>query len=137
MTIKRYYLTSDEHLLTAFLKAISLVITSPARLRVKNDMVQSSHVSIKRFYKRADIEKEFTASIHKFTSPRHTESSRELKPKNVKREDGLCNPITCQRFYLYSFSNKSILPLVRGVTGILGGFLLFSKYFEVSNVVEK
>ena len=114
LTIKRYYLNWDEHLLTAFLKAISLVITSPARLRVKNDMVQSSHVSIKRFYKRADIEKEFTASInmHKYTSPRHTESSRELKPKNVKREDGLCNPITCQRFYLYSFSNKSILPFI-------------------------
>ena len=73
LTIKRYYLNSDEHLLTAFLKAIFLVITSPARLRVKNDMVQSSHVSIKRFYKRADTEKEFTASIHmhKYISPRH------------------------------------------------------------------
>ena len=109
LTIKIYYLNSDEHLLTAFLKAISLVITSPARLRVKNDMVQSSHVSIKRFYKRADTEKEFTASInmHKYTSPRHTLSGREIKPKNVKREDGLSNPITCQRFYLYSSNNQS------------------------------
>ena len=51
LTIKTYYLNSNEHLLTAFLKTIFLVITSPARLRVKNDMVQSSHVSIKRFYK--------------------------------------------------------------------------------------
>ena len=33
--------------------------------------------------------------------------------------------------------NSTILPLVRGATGILDGFLLFSKYFDVSNVVEK
>ena len=76
LTIKRYYLNSDEHLLTAFLKAIFLVITSPARLRVKNDMVQSSHVSIKRFYKRADIEKEFTASINMHTSIHHLGTQR-------------------------------------------------------------
>ena len=113
LTIKTYYLNSNEHLLTAFLKTIFLVITSPARLRVKNDMVQYSHVSIKQFYKRADTEKEFTASIHmhKYTSPRHTLSGREIKPKNVKREDGLCNPITCQRFYLYLFSNKTVLSI--------------------------
>ena len=121
LTIKNYYLNSDEHYITAFLKAISLVITSPARLRVKNDMVQSSHVSIKRFYKRADTEKEFTASInmHKYTSPRHIESIRELKPKNVKREDGLYNPITCQRFYLYSFPNKSVLLFIQSNSMII------------------
>ena len=113
-------MNSDEHLLTAFLKAISLVITSPARLRVKNDMVQSSHVSIKRFYKRADTEKEFTASIHmhKYISPRHLLSWRELKPKNVKREDGLYNPITCQRFYLYLFCNKTVLSIFHVSTSI-------------------
>ena len=49
--------------------------------------------------------------MHKYTSPRHTLSGREIKPKNVKREDGLCNPITCQRFYLYLFSNKTVLSI--------------------------